>query len=96
MRTEGFAEVARRHAQVSVFALLAHTDKATVDPLNLDQWVFHVVPTAVLDGRARNQHSITLKTREGLTPVVSFGELRQVVNRAAEPATSAGSDLIGT
>jgi len=33
-----FADVARRHAHVYVFALLAHTDKATVDPLDLDQW----------------------------------------------------------
>ena len=47
----GFAGVARRHAQVYVFALLARTDKATVDPLDLDQWAFYVLPTAVLDGR---------------------------------------------
>ena len=33
----GFAGVARRHAHVHVFALLAHADKATVDPLDLDQ-----------------------------------------------------------
>jgi hypothetical protein len=30
----------KRHADVYVFALLAHTDKATVDPLSLDQWRF--------------------------------------------------------
>jgi hypothetical protein len=82
----GFADVARRHAQVYVFALLAHTDKATVNPLDLDQWVFYVLPTAVLDGRTRSQHSITLKTLEGLTRAVSFTELRQAVNMAAEPA----------
>ena len=63
----GFADVARRHAHVHVFALLAHTDKATVNPLDLDQWVFFVLPTAVLDGRSRSQHLITLKTLEGLT-----------------------------
>jgi len=82
----GFAGVARRHAQVYVFALLTHTDKATVDPLDLDQWVFYVLPTAVLDGRTRSQHSITLKTLEGLTAALGFGELRQAVNLAAEPA----------
>ena len=36
----GFADVARRHAQVHLLALLADTDKATVNPLDLDQWVF--------------------------------------------------------
>ena len=60
MRTEeGFADVVRRHAQVYVFALLAHTGKATVNPLDLDQSAFYVLPTAVLDGRTRSQHSIT-------------------------------------
>jgi hypothetical protein len=82
----GFAGVARRHAHVYVFALLAHTDKATVDPLDLDQWVFYVLPTAVLDGRTRSQHSISLKTVKGLTAALSFGKLRQAVNLAAGPA----------
>ena len=54
-----------RHAHVYVFALLAHADKATVNPLDLDQWRFYVLPTAVLD--ARGQDSITLKTLEELT-----------------------------
>ncbi|MGO9271519.1 MAG: hypothetical protein ACLQOO_14870 [Terriglobia bacterium] len=49
-------------ADVYVFALLGHLDKATIDPLNLDQWEFYVVPTAVLDKRTRSQHSITLKS----------------------------------
>jgi len=84
----GFAGAARRPAQVYVFALLAHTGKATVDPLDLDQRVFYVLPTAVLDGRARSQHSITLKTLQGLTAVVGFSGLRQAVQRAAESAGS--------
>lgn len=33
----GFANVARRHTQVYVFALLTHTNKATVNPLDLHQ-----------------------------------------------------------
>jgi hypothetical protein len=81
-----FAGVAQRHAQVYVSVLLAHTDKATVDPLDLAQGVFYVLPTAVLNGLTRSQHSITLKTLEGLTAAVSFGELLQEVNQAAEPA----------
>ncbi len=83
MRTEEVRRCCPAACQVYVFALLAHTDKATVDPLNLDQWVFYVLPTAVLDGRTRSQHSITLKTLERLTTAVSFGGLRQAVNLAA-------------
>ena len=56
----------RRQAQVYVFALLAHQNQATLDPLNLDQWEFYVVPTAVLDARERSQHSITLQSLHAL------------------------------
>ncbi|MGH3201343.1 MAG: hypothetical protein ACRDP5_04705 [Streptosporangiaceae bacterium] len=79
----GFSDVAKRHAQVYVFALLAHIDKATVNSLNLDQWAFYVLPTAVLDGRTRSQHSITLRTLEGLTAAVGFAGLRKAVELAA-------------
>jgi hypothetical protein len=58
---------ARRQADVYVFALLAHQDKLTIDPLDVRQWQFYVLPTRVLDGRERSQHSITLKTLEKLS-----------------------------
>jgi hypothetical protein len=70
---------AQRHAQVYVFALLAHTDKATVNPLDLDQWTFYVLPTAVLEGHIRSQNSITLARLAGLTTAIGFSELREAV-----------------
>ena len=84
----GFAGVAQRQAQVYVFALLAHTDKATLNPLDLDQWTFYVLATTVLDERTRSQHSITLRTLEGLTTALGFGELAVGVERAAKQKTS--------
>ena len=71
-----------------VFALLAHTDKATVNPLDLDQWTFYVLPTAILDDRTRSQQSITLKTLKGLATGIGFGELREAVKLAAEHTAS--------
>jgi hypothetical protein len=72
----------KRQADVYVFALLAHTDKATVDPLNLDQWRFYVLPTSTLDSRTRSQHSITLKSLEGLcSESVSYADLPKAVER---------------
>jgi hypothetical protein len=58
---------AKWQADVYVFALLAHQDKLTIDPLDVRQWQFYVLPTRVLDGRERSQHSITLKTLEKLS-----------------------------
>jgi hypothetical protein len=74
---------ARRQADVYVFALLAHLDKATLDPLDLGQWRFYVVPTLLLDARSRSQHSITLKSLEGLAgPPVEYAGVKEAVERA--------------
>lgn len=57
----------QRQADVYVFALLAHRDQLTIDPLDLDQWHFYVLPTYVLNSRTRSQHSITLRTLDTLS-----------------------------
>ena len=75
---------AKRQADVYVFALLAHTDQETIDPLNLDQWRFYVVPTAILDARVRSQHSITLNSLEKLVDTIPFSDLAQVVEKCKE------------
>jgi len=70
----------KRQADVYVFALLTHTEKKTVDPLNVDQWHFYVLPTAVLDARKRSQHSIMLKSLENLcSGAITYDELPQAV-----------------
>ena len=71
----------RHHADVWVFALLAHTDKATVDPLDLDQWEFYVVPTHELAQRTRSQSSITLASLRGELgkTALTWSELRHAV-----------------
>ena len=75
----------RRQADVYVFALLAHLDHTTIDPLNVKQWVFFVLPTAALDQRERSQHSITLKSLETLSEgSVTYEELRAKVLSAYE------------
>jgi hypothetical protein len=72
----------RRQAQVYVFALLAHRHKSTIDPLNVDQWKFYVLPTAALDARKRSQHSITLRSLELLAgSAVTYGKLHETVHQ---------------
>jgi hypothetical protein len=51
---------AMRLADVYVFALLAHQDNSTIDPMNLDQWKFWVVATSELSARTRSQYGIRL------------------------------------
>ena len=74
----------KRQADVYVFALLFHKDKKTVNPLDISQWEFFVLPTIVLDERERSQHSITLPSLKKLTNSVSFFELGQAVEKAKD------------
>lgn len=78
---------AKRQADVYVFAVLAHQDQATVDPLKLDQWRFYVLPTTELDVRTRSQHSITLRTLErNSSGSVGYEQLRSaVVSASSQP-----------
>ena len=73
----------KRQADVYIFALLAYQEKSTIDPLNIDQWEFYVLPTHVLDARTRNQSSITLPTLSRLTRPIRYLDLRVAVEEAA-------------
>jgi hypothetical protein len=77
--TNRLSQEQRRQADVYVFALLTHKDKQTIDPLDLNQWRFYVLPTRVLNARTRSQHSITLRTLETLTDAIEFEELASAV-----------------
>lgn len=78
------SEEVRRQADVYVFAVLAHQNQSTLDPLDVSQWDFFVVPTAQLDSRARSQHSITLNSLRALAgEPVTYSGLRHAVQEAA-------------
>ena len=71
----------RRHADVYVFCLLHHKDKTTIDPLDLSQWTFYVLPARVLDERIPTQRRLALSTLLRLDPqVCSFEQLKDTVN----------------
>jgi len=55
-----------------------------VNPLDISQWEFFVLPTKVLDERERSQHSITLPSLKKLTDSVSFFEIGQAVDKAKD------------
>lgn len=80
--TNLLSQESKRQADVYVFALLAHRDKSTIDPMNVAQWRFYVLPTWRLNDRKRSQHSITLKSLEAMCTAVQFDGLRLAVERA--------------
>lgn len=69
-----------RHADVYVFALFKNQDRDSLDPLNITQWEFYVLPTCALNERARSQHSITLRSLQTLSGgPITFEQLRKAV-----------------
>jgi len=82
-RTE---ETPARQAEVYVFALLDHKDKQTVEPMDVGQWTFYVLPTAELDARTRSQHSITMPSLCALCEGVKYQDLKAAVSEAARRA----------
>jgi hypothetical protein len=75
--TAKFGAIRRRQSNAYVFALIEHRDRATIDPLNVEQWLFHVVATRVLDAALGPQKSLSLERLRRLKPmVVRFGRHR--------------------
>lgn len=65
-----FAPAIERQADYYVFALLSHQDKRTIDPLDVDQWVFFILPASALNTRLARQKTIGLA---GLEKLAGFG-----------------------
>jgi len=69
-----------RSAEVYVFCLLAHKDKQTLDPTNLDQWEFYVLPTQKLSEELGNQQTLSLGRLLSLGPAkCSYGEISDTI-----------------
>jgi hypothetical protein len=85
-QTASFASEVRRQVDIYVFALLHHKDQATIDPLNLDQWTFYVLPTARLDGQPVCCKSISMARLKSLQPIeCGFRELKKGVASCLQP-----------
>lgn len=56
----------RRRADIYVFALLDHKEEATLDPMNVSQWIFWLLPTGRLNQEVGGQKSVGLSTLERL------------------------------
>ncbi|MFM9903130.1 MAG: hypothetical protein ACKVQJ_00995 [Pyrinomonadaceae bacterium] len=65
-----------RQANLYVFCLLHHQDKKTVNPLDLDQWIFYLVEATKLNKEFPTQKSIGLSGLLKLEPLeLKYGEL---------------------
>ena len=79
----------RRIASVYVSCVLGTKSDPAPDPLDLDQWEFYILPTAVLDSKVQDQKTISLGPLEALVREatgrgpVRHDRLSQIVDECA-------------
>lgn len=82
-------EEKKRWADVYVFCLHHHQDQTTVNPLDLSQWTFYVLPAATLDRERPDQKKIRITPLENLgAQKVGFLDLRPAIAAAGKSAPS--------
>lgn len=69
-----------RQSDIYVFCVLKHKDQATVNPLNMEQWDFYVLPTVVLDMKLGKQKTLSLSRLMELEPLkVEHGNIGHAI-----------------
>ena len=77
-----YSEISKRQSDIYVFCVLSHKDKNTVNPLNLNQWDFYILDTAILNKKMPKQKTITLSSLLKLEPIqVKYNELKNEINK---------------
>ena len=86
-KNNSYTSQVERQADVYVFCVLKHREQSTIDPLNLKQWVFYVLPTKVLNQSVVGQKTITLSSLIQLSPIeTEYVELYAAIQKAANKA----------
>lgn len=93
----------RRSADVYVFCVLHHGDRETLDPLNVQQWRFYVLPTRVLDEKIPLQKTLTLSALLALQPAEceyegladAMREVTDTLRSATHPSGDSGGISTG-
>ena len=82
-KTNQYGETQIRSADVYVFCVLAHLDSQTVNPLELTQWEFYILPTSTLDSSLGNQKTVSLSRLKDLGAVaLGYDQIRNAVLEA--------------
>ena len=84
--TNQYEETSKRQAEVYVFCLHNYQRKDDgINPLDLSQWEFYVLPTKILDEKMPTQKTISLDRVKSLGAIAtSFGELRNAIEHCLD------------
>ena len=79
--TNDFGTENKRQSDVYVFCLLSQQVKADINPLDLAQWEFFVVPTYVLDKELGDSQSISLARLKKYSHAYTYVELENQLRK---------------
>jgi len=69
-----------RKSDIYIFCVLAHTDKESVNPLDLSQWDFYLLDTNILNTKVPTQKTISLSSLLSLKPThVKYDKLKEEI-----------------
>ena len=71
-------------ADIYIFALLSHEDKISIDPLDVSQWKFYVLPPSVINTSKQSKLSFTLTSLEKLCQACTYFELAKIVGEVSD------------
>ena len=78
-----YGETRVRSADVYVFCVLAHLDDQTINPLELTQWEFYILPTSTLDSTLGDQKTVSLSRLKKLGAVaLGYDQIRNAILKA--------------
>lgn len=84
-KTNAFAPDKARQADVYVFCVLEHKDQATINPLNLDQWAFHIISAKKLNQLFGDQKTVSLgRLLENEPESVRYKEIPETIKAVVE------------
>jgi hypothetical protein len=84
-----------RQSDIYIFCVLHHKNKTTLDPLNLNQWEFYVLPTRILNENYLERKSIRLSVLMKMNlRVAKFDQLAQCVEEIAGACTLANKEVV--
>lgn len=78
-----------RFSDIYVFCLLNCKDKTLVNPLDLSQWLFYILPTKEINNYKRSQTSITLKSINKITQPVKYNDVKKKIYELVNKSNSA-------
>lgn len=83
-----YSPQSKRQADVYVFCVLKHKDKTTVDPLNVSQWDFYILPTRVLNERLAQQSTLSFSRLNKLNPAkTDYASIPEVIQQIISDLT---------